>query len=408
MILIKGGHVVPGDGRAELPVADVLVADGIIVDITSSWAGDPGLSGEVDVIDADGMVVMPGLVDGHRHVWQAPLRGVGADMTLPDYFEAVLGRALSAYRPDDVRLATLLGAVEALDAGITTVFDWSNTTVSGEHTDAVLDGFTASGVRAVVGHAHPDEVRDVRRMAGRAGRVTGALAILGTEYGSWDGAVRQIRMAQDLGLVTSMHAGGAEHTIRRMYDEKLLGPHLQMVHLNAVTAEGARMLAGTGTGVTITATVEATMGHGASAYGRLADAGVRAGLGTDVVVNSTVDLFESLRDTLRTQRLGTGTRRPAALLLPTATVDSARAIGLADEVGSLALGRRADIVLLDGFGHLTGRGEVAGALVASAVLADVHTVLVDGQVVKRDHRLVHHDLTDLRHQARDLARRALA
>ncbi len=412
MILIKGGHVVPGDGRAESPVADVLVADGVIVDIAAS---EPGLGGGlvagdgVDVIDATGMVVMPGLVDGHRHVWQAPLRGCGPDMTLPDYLETVLGRALRAYRPEDTRLATVLGAAEALNAGITTVFDWSNTTMSAAHTDAVVDGFLESGIRAIIGHTEPDNTADVRRLAQRTGRVTGALAILGCEYGPWEDAECQIRLGRELGLVTSMHATGDAATIQRMHAENLLGPHLQLVHINAVSAGTASLLAATGTGVTVTPVVEATMGHGVSAYGRLWEASIRAGLGSDVVVNSTVDLFESIRDTLRTRRLGTGGPRPAAGLLAAATMDSARAIGVAEEVGSLAVGKRADIVLLDGFSHLTGQSaDVAGAVVTSANPGDVHTVLVDGQVVKRSGRLLHHDLVELRYRAVDLVRRAFA
>src|SRR5688500_3442542 len=125
-ILIAGGHVVPGDGSPELPGTDVLVDRGVITSIAPGLTAPPGAT----VIDATGMVVMPGLVDGHRHVWQAPLRGIGADMTLPDYLGSVLGPILAAYTPADAELATLLGAAEALDAGITTVFDWSNTTTT--------------------------------------------------------------------------------------------------------------------------------------------------------------------------------------------------------------------------------------------------------------------------------------
>jgi cytosine/adenosine deaminase-related metal-dependent hydrolase len=149
-LLVRGGHVVPGDGGSELPRADVFVVGGSIAAI------GPDLSAEdTEVVDAAGLVVMPGFVDSHRHVWQAPLRGAGADMTLPDYFRVVLGHALPRYRPADARLATLLGAAEALDAGVTTVFDWSNTTLSPEHTDAVVDGFAAAGIRAIVGHTNP-------------------------------------------------------------------------------------------------------------------------------------------------------------------------------------------------------------------------------------------------------------
>jgi cytosine/adenosine deaminase-related metal-dependent hydrolase len=426
-ILIKGGHVVPGDGAPELPRSDVLVDGGVIA------AVGPDLpAGGAEVIDATGLVVLPGLVDGHRHVWQAPLRGVGADLTLPGYFEVILGRALPAYRPEDARLASLLGAAEALDAGITTVFDWSNAALSPAHTDAVLDGLASAGIRAVVAHARPDDTDDARRVAGLRGTITGALAILGPGRSPWDDAVRQLRFGRELGVVVSMHANGGgapDGPVRRMHEAGLLGPRVQLVHLNAATDDEVKLLVDAGVGVTVTPLVEALMGHGAAPYGRFTDAGGRVGLGADVVVNAPADLFESMRDVLRAERLrfaGPGTRAmpPAASVLGAATIDSARAIGLADRVGSIAPGKRADLILVDGLAHLsrgladpatpigpapaTGAGSIAGAVVTCAGPADVHTVIVDGRIVKRAGRLVEHDLAELRAAATELARRVLA
>lgn len=394
---IKGGHLVSGHR------ADILVDNGEIITI-----GTVPVADAAEVIDADGLVVVPGFVDGHRHVWQAPLRGIGADMTLPDYFAAVLGTALNAYGPHEVHLATLLGAAEALNAGITTVFDWSNATRTPEHTDAVLDAYATAGIRAIVAHGNPHDQRDVRRLADLRGRVTGALAILGTEYGPWDEAVRQIELGRQLGLVVSMHAGGGSGSpLRRMLEARLLGPHLQLVHVNNMTDDDAKLLVDNGVGVTVTPVVEATMGHGASAFSRFADAGGRAGLGTDVVVNAPPDLFEPMRDTLRSHRAHNRTMHPAGHILSAATIDSARAIGLADHVGTLTAGKRADLVLLEGLTHLLGTGDLTGAVVASLGPADVHTVVVDGHVVKRDRRLVELDLTQLRHSTAQLARHAM-
>jgi cytosine/adenosine deaminase-related metal-dependent hydrolase len=106
-----------------------------------------------------------------------------------------------------------------------------------------------------------------------------------------------------------------------------------------------------------------------------------------------------MRDTLRTQRLATGSadRPPAAGILAAATTDAARAVGLADRIGSIEVGRRADLLLLDGLSHLTGRErDLAGAVVSCLTPSNVRTVLVDGEIVKRDGRLVHHDLPELR------------
>lgn len=402
-ISIVNAHVVPGDGSPELPSSTLVIEDGVITGLR------PGLRAPSDAraIDASGLVAIPGLVDGHRHAWSAPLRGVGADLTLPEFFRAVLGRVLATYRPEDAYAAALLSAAEALDAGITTLFDWNNTTTSTEHTEAALDAFTVAGVRAVLASGAPDRAADTQRLAGLTGRVTGALAILGPEYGDWDDTVRHLRLARERGLPVSLHAqGGPGGAVERLGDADLLGPDLNIVHLNAMTDRDAARLVEAGVGVTITPIVEQTMGHGRSPYGLFRDAGGRAGLGSDVVVDATPDLFEPLRDTLRAERTRTGTLLPAASFLPAVTSDSARAIGL--DVGTLAVGKPADVVLLDGLSHLAGNAEVAGAVVTALGPGNVRTVLVDGRVVKRDGRLVDHDLAALRAAGDAVARRTLA
>ncbi|MEV6280274.1 amidohydrolase family protein [Nocardia sp. NPDC051832] len=398
-ILLRNGHVIPGDGGPELPETDVLTEGGVITAIGKD------LPHPADTrIDASGMVVMPGLVDAHRHVWQAPLRGIGADMTLPDYLGMVLGRVLAAFRPEDARLAALLGAAEALDSGVTSVFDWSNTTVTPEHTEAVLDGYAAGGLRVVVGHTVPARKANLQRLAGMDGLISGGLAILGPQYGSWNDGVREIALARELGLPVSMHAsGGPDSPFPRMYEAGLLGPDLNLVHMNAMTPAEARMLADAGVAVTVTPVVEATMGHGTSAFGTFLDAGGHAALGTDVVVNAPADLFEPMRDTLRFERMRSRTMYPAAQVLSNATVHGARSIGLGGKTGSLTVGKRADIIVLDGLSQPSG-----GGVVTALTPANVHTVLVDGRVVKRHGHLVHHDLTALRTAGIELAHRTLA
>ncbi|MEU4620626.1 amidohydrolase family protein [Actinoplanes sp. NPDC023801] len=368
-LLITGGRLVDGARR------DILIETGRIAAV-----GSVPHAGAAGVIDASGLVVMPGLVDGHRHVWQAALRGLGPDMTLPAYLDEVLGRIAPSLDAGEARLATLLGAAEALDAGITTVFDFSNVIRSAEHGDAVLDAYATAGVRAVLGH---DTV------PATSGLVTPAVAVHADP-------LRQIRLARDRGVIATMHAGGGGGQVRGLHAAGLLGPHLHLVHVNGMTPEEAELLAGTGTTVTVTPVVEATMGHGRSPWSTFAAAGGRAGLGTDVMVNAPADLFEPLRDTLRTHRMDTGTMHPAGDLLATVTSGSARAIGLGGVTGAIEPGLAADLVLLDGFAHLADDADVTGAVVTTAGVRDVHTVIVNGRVVKRDGRLTTVDLPGLR------------
>jgi cytosine/adenosine deaminase-related metal-dependent hydrolase len=400
---ITNGYVVQGDGST-VAGADVLVEDGAIIAVgPGAGAGTEA----AEVIDATGLVVVPGFVDGHRHVAQAPLRGMGGDMTLPAYLERVLGRILPAYGPEDAQLATLLGALEALDAGVTTVLDWSNATSTPEHTDAVVAGFSAAGIRAVVGHAAPEHEDDARRLAARTGLVTGAIASLGPDYGPWEAAVRDIELARELGVPVTIHAGGGgpDPVVPRMHAAGLLGPDVVLVHLNHATAQDVRLLVDAQVGVVVTPCVEPMMGHGAAPYGRFTDAGGRVALGADVVINATPDLFEPMRDVLRAERVRTGRMVPAGSLLPSVTTHGARALGLADRIGSITPGMRADLVLIDGLAHLTDADTVAGAVVTATGPAQVRTVLVDGRVVKRDGRLVGHDLDALRAAASALVAR---
>jgi cytosine/adenosine deaminase-related metal-dependent hydrolase len=150
------------------------------------------------------------------------------------------------------------------------------------------------------------------------------------------------------------------------------------------------------------------MGHGRAPYGRFTDAGGHVVLGADVVVNALPDLFEPMRQILRDERVRTGRMVPAGSLLPSVTTHAARTLGLADRIGSITPGKRADLVLIDGLAHLTDPDSVAGAVVTSTGPAQVRTVLVDGRVVKRDGRLVGHDLDAVRAAATALVSRVRA
>ena len=422
-IVLKHGHVITMDPTTgELPHTDVAVQDGVIVAIGKDT--DAAASGG-ELVDVRGAVVMPGFLDAHRHVWQAPLRGIGHDMSLGAYLTVVLGRIAPRYRPADLRLSALLGAVEALDAGVTTVFDWCNATLSAEHADAGIEGLAQAGIRAVFGHGNPDDERDVVRLAGRTGLVTTALAIVGPEYMPFDLAARHIALAREHGLVTSMHVGGgtsgpSAKAVTQLRDAGLLGPDLQFVHGNTIADDEVRALVDSGAGVVVTPAVECLMGHGTPAFGRFTAAGGTPALGVDVVVATGADMFAQMRAVLLHERMRAnqaaldadrnpdGVTPAAADLLRAATTDGARAAGLADQVGSLTVGKRADVVVLDGLAHLADDPAAAGAVVTSLGPADVRTVLVDGRIVKRDGQLVDHDLAALREAANELAHRVLA
>jgi 5-methylthioadenosine/S-adenosylhomocysteine deaminase len=143
-LLVKGGHVVTVDpARGDLPAGDVLVRDGVIVDVGVNLATSQA---DAEVIDARGRLVIPGLVDTHRHVWQGAIGGFTPQMTGAGYDPAVLHGIAPMHTADDVYAGTLWGALQALDAGITTIADWAHNLQSAEHADADLRGLQESGI----------------------------------------------------------------------------------------------------------------------------------------------------------------------------------------------------------------------------------------------------------------------
>ena len=144
-LLIRGGDVVTVDpSLGDLADADVLVRDGVIVEVGHHLAAS---ASDADLIDARGRLVIPGLVDTHRHVWQGALGGFTPQMTGAGYDPAVLRGIAPRHTPDDIYAGTLWGALQALDAGITTIGDWAHNLQSAEHADADLRGLQESGIR---------------------------------------------------------------------------------------------------------------------------------------------------------------------------------------------------------------------------------------------------------------------
>ncbi|HXW19332.1 MAG TPA: amidohydrolase family protein, partial [Roseiarcus sp.] len=146
-LLVKGGSVLSMDSAVgDLDSADILIVDGTIREV------GPGIHvQDAEIIDATGHIVMPGFVDTHRHLWEGLIRNSLADGTLADYFRVVNGKFGPAYRPQDVYAGTLLSALGALDAGVTTVLDWAHVQNSPEHTDGSIAALRESGLRAVFG-----------------------------------------------------------------------------------------------------------------------------------------------------------------------------------------------------------------------------------------------------------------
>jgi 5-methylthioadenosine/S-adenosylhomocysteine deaminase len=429
--LIKGAWVITLDANlGDLPRGDVLITGSKIA------AVGRGLDvGDAEIIDGTDRIVIPGFVDTHRHLWQTQLRGIAADWTLMQYLSTILGHVAPAFEPEDTYAGNLLGVLEGLDAGITTMVDWSHALNTPAHADAAFDALADSGARAVLAHGNTSAIwgaphaqadwSDLARL--RTERVnsddqlvTLALAARGPDYANMDVTVADWNAARDLGLRVTLHAGAGAFTQRpvaSLHAHGLLGSDATYAHCCRLHDDEIQMIADSGGSVSIATEVEMHMGHGYPPLTKLCRAGLRPSLSIDVCTGIGGDMFTAMRASLAAQRamenedhLNRGTD-PERLeltsrdVLQFATIEGARACGLDSKIGSITPGKEADLVLLrtDMLNlHPVNNPVAQVALAASTV--NVDTVLVAGRIVKRGGHLVDVDVARVRrlaNQSRD-------
>jgi 5-methylthioadenosine/S-adenosylhomocysteine deaminase len=410
--------------------ADVLVENGAIAAI------GPDLErAGAQIVDGSDSIVMPGLVDSHRHLWHTALRNVLADAT-SSQFMAIAGKAGGRFTPGDVYLSSRLGAAEALNAGITTLLDWCHVTNSPAHADAAVQAALDSGVRIVFAHGTPltfpdDQIHaDIRRVRdtwfpGGESLVTLAMAARGPERTSPEISDTDFALARELGLGISFHTGawsGSDGSaLRALYERKQLGPDINYVHLNYTRPDVLDLIAETGGTASITPFAEMMMGAGHPPTDRLLARGIPTGLGTDTALWGASSLFTETKLALGSVRALEAARAAAdkqhytqvglraAQALDLVTRQSAKAIWLEDKVGSLTPGKRADLLLIKrtsaNLAPVSNAGQALAAVATSAESSNVEAVMVDGRWVKWHGQLVGIDLVSLRHDAEAIRQR---
>lgn len=436
-MLITGGFVLSQDmSIGDQANCDVLVEDGVISAIR------PGLADEVtdaEQIDARGTVVIPGFVDSHRHTWETFLRGALPSCTLDHYLATVIGGIGPCSEPEDVYAGNLVGAWEALNAGVTTLVDWSHCNNTPEHADAGIEALREAGLRAVYAHgtpagpgwwgfsdrSHPEDARRVRstHFSSDDDLLTFAMALRGPGMTLPEVTAADWRLARDLGSRITVHVGmrvTGLHTqaVAELHEAKLLGPDTTYVHANTQTDEELQMIADSGGTVSIAPYVEMLMGHGHPPVGRARAVGLTPSLSVDVATSVPGDMFTQMRTALVQDRIQSFGDDVDVAFAPTlthadvlhyATQGGADACGLGDRIGSLAVGKEADIVLIraDAINTMPLVDPV-GTVVCSADTANVDTVLVQGKVRKRAGQLIDADLPRLRRLSEESRDRVLS
>ncbi len=148
--LIRGATIITMDAQGDLPVGDILLTDDTITAIAPRLDVD-----DAQLIDASGCILIPGLVNAHMHTWQTALRGLASNWTLLEYFQKMHAGLATVFEPQDLYIASLLGALNQLNCGTTTLVDWCHNNRTPAHNDAALAGLLESGIRAAFFHGTP-------------------------------------------------------------------------------------------------------------------------------------------------------------------------------------------------------------------------------------------------------------
>jgi len=415
-ILIKGGTVLTLDRQiGDFATADVLIEGEVIREIRPNLAVD-----EAEVIDARGMIVMPGFVDTHRHIWEGILRNIGTDVPLEgrtSYITFVLHKLAPALRPEDAYIGNLVSALGAIDAGITTLLDWSHIQGSPAHTDAVVQALRDSGMRSVFAYGFPwwgkwEERQPswfmraaTEHFSTKDQKLTLALAAPGPEFTDFEVSRDHWKLAREADARITTHVGvgsyGLDGKLQEMGEAGLLGPDTTYIHCTTLNDTEIQMIVDTGGTVSIACPVEMMMGHGMPPVQKFLDRGLAPSLSVDVETNVPSDMFNQMRSVLGLQRslAGANGHDPVSMrdVLEWATIEGARANGLEDKVGTLTPGKQADIVLLrtDRM-NVTPLNDPVAAVVVGMDTSNVDTVIVGGHVLKRNGRLLHVDWSTMR------------
>jgi cytosine/adenosine deaminase-related metal-dependent hydrolase len=372
-------------------------------------------------VDAAGGILMPGMIDTHRHMWQTAMRGYGADWTLTQYFVWYYLEWGKSFRPEDVHAGNRLGAIEAVDAGVTTTVDWSHGLQTPQHADAAVDALESVPARFVLAYGNIQQgpwewatssgFRDFvsRRMDSRGDRLGFQMAFDVTGEPTFP-EKPAFEVARELGVPVTTHAGvwGATNDdgIRLMYDNGFMVPGTIYVHAATLSHDSYHRIAATGGVASVSTESEQNAGQGYPPTWQLRKHGIDVSLSMDTSVWWSGDLFAAMRSTLNADRSKmheeahernetiTHHELRAEQVVEWATMGGARALGLDSLVGSIEVGKRADLVLIknDASPVMGPILNPYGHVVFQAGRGDVHTVLVDGDVLKHEHRLVGQDV----------------
>ena len=423
------------DGARRIVDADVLVEDGRIKSVGRLDRGTVGRS-KPTIIACSGLIVLPGLVQAHIHLCQTLFRGLADDLTLENWLAQRIWPLEAAHTEDSVYASAMLGAAELLLGGTTAILDMETV----RHTGAAFEALEEIGIRATAGKClmdAPSNPVGLRESTDKA--LSDSADLCARWHGTAGGRLRYcfaprfapsctgplLRAVSDLaekfGAVVHTHAAETPVELEIVKRETghdeiayldsvgISGPRAALAHCVWVDKDAIARLARHATNVVHCPSSNLKLGSGIAPIPEMLAAGCRVGIGADgAPCNNRLDAFAEMRlaALIQKPRLGPDAL-PAAQVLELATLGGARAMGLEKEIGSIEVGKCADLVVLDLNGpHAQPEDtDLVSRIVYSSMSTDVRHVIVDGQVVVKDGALKTADLKEIRTGANAQARR---
>lgn len=423
-VLLRGATVITMDPNVgDLLRGDVLVR-GSEISAVGADLGEAEGDGQALVVDLTGMVLIPGFCDAHRHCWQNQFRRVLCDVDdLDTYMASTHGGIAPHYRPEDIYIGNRVSLLGALDAGVTCLLDFAHNSRSAAHSDAAFRAYRDTGVRAVHVSAPPNAGTwdnqwpdDVARLKEEYGRSDELVTVrMGIDLRPRPDAAL-VQRGRDAGVaitIDGVMGATSSFEIQQLGLAGGLGPDVTLVHCTDLTDPTWRLIADSGTRVTLAPTSDEQLGlaDALPPVQKALDCGIRPSLSVDIEVALATDMFSQMRAVLATQRMHAAARRyhgdqdaPAMIstrdVLEFATVQGARDVGLAHAVGSLTPGKQADVVAIraEDVNNFPLNNAV-GTVVLGSDARNVDTVMVAGAVRKWRGALVGQDLASVRRAA---------
>jgi len=421
--LIKGGTILSMDSQiGNFAVGDVLIEGSKIL------AVGPSLSAaDAAVIDASGMIVMPGFVDTHHHQFETALRSLLPDAILindgrpesaANYYEWMLQKFSNVYRPEDVHISELFGGIAQIDAGVTTVMDVSQIHHSPEHSDAAIQALRDTGRRAVFGYfegwgekaKYPGDARRIKAENFASDDQLLSMVMGGEIYLPFHEEAWAI--GRELNIPIALHVVGT-FGMRPTFDDLAkagkFGADNIFIHMTGMSEFAWKTAADAGAHISLSVPIEMQMRHGEPPLQTALDLGLKPSLSTDVECTMTADMFTQMRSAITLQRMIANEKAlrseeyPKLLsamdVIGFATIEGAKGLKLDHKTGSLTPGKEADIILLDATAiNVAPLNHAAGAVVTLMERSNVSTVICAGQVRKWQGQLLGYDIEKLRRE----------